>query len=249
MRNDVINEKSNFGEKENPIGRKSEVINSLKLIKYSMSKRTNIVLAVMFFLIGLVCEILESAGVRMSGDTQILQIGTVFLFSAGMFPAQMVMSVGVSTFVQTSVYKKRLQTSIQAKLLLLSSLAMFTLVLVIRLIGIVGIQKKTIGELNMLPAGIFAVLILLYSGFVFKFFIASVVVLYIAMLVSGGFYGVMTAAGKWMLSVGQVNPVASILLAYVLIAAAVGIEYLITLALYKFPLSKFAFRCSRSMNS
>ena len=61
----------------------------------------------------------------------------------------------------------------------------------------------------------------------------------------------MTGSGQLVGGYGGLGlgTAADIILSYVLIFVAAGIGYLISLAVYKFPLSRYAFRCYRGADS
>lgn len=131
--------------------------------------------------------------------------------------------------------------------MLISILAIFTLIVVIRCVGIALRPELSMKDLNILPVGLFTVFIIVYSGVVYKFFILSVVVLWLTMMGIGGYWGFMNGTGQTPggMELAGLTPVMSIAVCYLMIVAAVGLEYLISVALYRFPLSKFALRCSR----
>lgn len=225
---------------------KNDLIKSLKLIRFCTSRRTNIVLLIIFLILGVMLEILGSTGLLLLNEAFPVGGGAIFLLCTAIFPSQMIVSVDVSLLAQTSPYKKKLQTTLFSWILLVSMLCAMTLILVIRCVG-TALRHAPMKELNFLPVGLFAAGIILYSGVAYKFFIGSVVALYVAMIAGGAAYGYMGAADiqiGWLDRIGA-NPAVCVVLSYVLIAAATGLEYLISQALYRFPLSKYALRCSR----
>lgn len=231
---------------------KNDFVKGIQFMRFSMSKYTNVIMMIVFFFLGLAMELMESTGVvpRDMGGYFPIGIGAIFMICAAMFPSQMIVSLTVCTMAQASPYKKKLQTSVFTVFLLVSSLVIFTLIVVIRCAGAVLQPELSMEELDFLPVGVFAAFIILYSGVVYKFFIVSVILLWLTMMGIGGFYGFMIGAGDDVLrlqGLAGVGPVMSIAASYLLILVSAGLEYLISVALYRFPLSKFALRCSQGV--
>ena len=221
------------------------------MIKYSLIMKMNITMAVLFFLLGLAMELYQAFWVTDTVSEGVIPFGAVFMICTAMFPSQMLVSLDVSLMAQASAYKKKLQTSLSTLMILIGNLVMFTLILIIRMIGVAVTPGATLEMMHILPVGIFSALIILYSGIVYKFFIMSIIVLYAILAGFGGYIGYMTGSGQLVGGYGGLGlgTAADIILSYVLIFVAAGIGYLISLAVYKFPLSRYAFRCYRGADS
>lgn len=221
------------------------------MIKYSLSMKMNITMAVLFFLLGLAMELYQAFWVTDTVSEGVIPFGAVFMICTAMFPSQMLVSLDVSLMAQASAYKKKLQTSLSTLMILIGNLVMFTLILIIRMIGVAVTPGATLEMMHILPVGIFSALIILYSGIVYKFFIMSIIVLYAILAGFGGYIGYMTGSGQLVGGYGGLGlgTAVDIILSYVLIFVAAGIGYLISLAVYKFPLSRYAFRCYRGADS
>lgn len=230
---------------------KNDFVKSLKLIKYSLSLKMNVTMAIVFFLLGLAMELYQAFWVTDTVSASGIPLGAVFMICTAMFPSQMLVSLDVSLMAQASAYKKKLQTSLSTLMILIGNLVMFTLILIIRMIGVAVTPGATLETMHILPVGIFSALIILYSGIVYKFFIMSIIVLYAILAGFGGYIGYMTGSGQLVGGYGGLGlgTAADIILSYVLILVAAGIGYLISLAVYKFPLSRYAFRCYRGADS
>ena len=230
---------------------KNDLIKSFKLIKYSLSMKMNITMAVLFFLLGLAMELYQAFWVTDTVSEGVIPFGAGFMICTAMFPSQMLVSLDVSLMAQASAYKKKLQTSLSTLMILIGNLVMFTLILIIRMIGVAVTPGATLEMMHILPVGIFSALIILYSGIVYKFFIMSIIVLYAILAGFGGYIGYMTGSGQLVGGYGGLGlgTATDIILSYVLIFVAAGIGYLISLAVYKFPLSRYAFRCYRGADS
>ena len=221
------------------------------MIKYSLSMKMNITMAVLFFLLGLAMELYQAFWVTDTVSEGVIPFGAVFMICTAMFPSQMLVSLDVSLMAQASAYKKKLQTSLSTVMILIGNLVMFTLILIIRMIGVAVTPGATLEMMHILPVGILSALIILDSGIVYKFFIMSIIVLYAILAGFGGYIGYMTGSGQLVGGYGGLGlgTAADIILSYVLIFVAAGIGYLISLAVYKFPLSRYAFRCYRGADS
>lgn len=224
---------------------KDDFAKAVRLLRFSVGRGVNTALFVWFFLLGLVMESVESFGVIKSFEFPPVDAGSIFLVCTALFPSQMLLSVGTSTMVQTSVCKKKLQTSMHTVFLSIGVTVMFTLILALRLSGLFA-QGLSFDELNILPVGIFAAVIMIYSGFVYKFFVLSVIVLYGVMMGYGAVSGYWFAKGEGFVQFrpGIGSAAVNIALCYGLIAAAAGVEHLIARRLYRLPLSGYALRCS-----
>ena len=75
----------------------------LSLVKYGFKLKSNIAMLVFFLIIGFIVEI-GSKGTNL--------IGGVYFMLIGLFAFQLIMSLTLSNFIQTSPAKKRLQITI-----------------------------------------------------------------------------------------------------------------------------------------
>lgn len=219
-----------------------------KLAFYGISKTANLVFMAAFAVIGILLEVMTVAdqaggGGHFSGIYTVLDLGAVFLFCAIMLPGQLATSLDVSLLAQASPYKKKLQTDIACALTMWSSLAAMAVIVIIRLIGAAVAPGQAEAILGQLPvAGTIGFVLILFSGVLYKFFVLSMIILYVIVFAGGMGLGILDTMGKFSGMFGSGLPAAaSVLLAFAFVLAGCGLQWLITRAAYKRPLSKYAF--------
>lgn len=201
------------------------------MIKYGLSLKGNIVCMILILGVGVGVEILSR------GDNF---LGAFYLMLTGLFPVQLITSVGLSTMVQTSKYKKKLQTLIPVMTGTVCWLIMYTIVVAIRMFFLYQNPEDSIellGGLIMIAAGVF--LVMIFAGFSFKHFVISILFLVVTLVPVAGFYEFLTVVLEYAALNFPVWP--AVLGGYVLILLGGVLEYLITLGTYKTELSRYAF--------
>lgn len=218
-----------------------------KLIFYGISKTMNLAFMAAFAVIGIVLEIMivvgQAGGGHFLGIYSALDLGAVFLFCAVLFPGQLATSLDVSLLAQASPYKKKLQTDIACALTMWGSLAAMAVIVIIRLIGAAVAPGQAEVILGRIPvAGTIGFVLILFSGVMYKFFVLSLIIIYLTMLGGGIVLGILDTMGKISGMFGSGLPAAAfVLLAFAFVLAGCGLQRLITRAAYKRPLSKYAF--------
>jgi hypothetical protein len=202
----------------------------IKLWKYAISAKAQIVCAIIFFLLGAVLEI---------GDQGTSMIGGYYIVLSSVFIIQLIVSVDFSTMVQVSPYKKKLQTSIPV---LVSTPVMFVMYTLLVLLDLYFFQAATEDESRLeIKSGLLVIGVLLwlssiYMGICFKYFLAAMVGLCVVI--------VPIASIGTNLDTGFVDhiPMAAIVAAgYVLILLGQFLAYLLSRLAYRKDLSKYAF--------
>lgn len=207
----------------------------IKLMKYGINATMNLIFVVILLLFGLV---MEAAEIFASGVFTWIPLGMVMLVCTGAIPAQLVISVDVSSLAQSSACKKKLQTKIPALLMGSGSIAALTLSAIVRGIRVAAGADERVLK-SMVSSGIIAAMLIVYFAFVYKYYVVSIGVLYAGMFVSGFFGALWSELLEGPLD--AVSPVLCVFIAYVIVLAAIGLQYLISLALYKKPISKACF--------
>ena len=204
-----------------------------KLLRYGYKLKLNIFLLAFFAIFGIVSDI-------MSKGTSI--IGGIYIMMCGMFTFQLIMSMDVSEFIQSTSLKKKLQIYIPVLSSTVINLVVFTFLVIERVILIqnsVADEKQLIFTLFTLDVVLLAVYLytsICYKYFVFGFIVFMVLFMSIFTVLSGvAFVPVSNAVFKLGL------PVVA-LLGYIVIFVGGALEILIGELLYKKPLSEFAFR-------
>lgn len=202
----------------------------VQLLKYAYGRKGVIACAMVSFVMGIplcVASMLEA--IRFPG-------GYLFLLAAFM-PCQSVISLYASDLVMASPARRRLEISVYTMMQFAGSIVPYLLVLVMG--GIVAVcspeQIRNVCR-QLILTSVFAVIISLYSAACRKYFIVSTIAFVLIFVFLEAFGDVKwwlpSAEDGWGLFAGAV------LLGMVLILCSGGLLYLISLALYKAPMSK-----------
>lgn len=220
-----------------------------KLIPFGISKTFILVCMVVFVVLGIGFEVaaaLDAISFRKGvGFTSSIDIGAVLLFCTAMFPGQLLSSLDVSLIAQSSSLKKKLQVKLTCLMTLVGNVAVMAVIILIRLAVAARMPENFPEIMAALPSiALMGLLLTVYAGMIYKFFLLSMLLLYAAMMGLGIYTGISLAmsselpSAEWLqaLSVTVTIP-----LSFVLLAVGTGLQYLITNALYKRPFSKNAF--------
>ena len=142
---------------------------AFQMLRYAFGIKGNSVAAVILVIAGLVLEFI-------SHGTNFL--GSFFVVVLSMFPVQFLYSISLSNHVASSPYRKRLQTSMPALMNLTLNIGIFTLLNIIKAVEIYLFPEDTeliIGSLIMLSVA--ELIITIYTGIVFKYYIIATVVM------------------------------------------------------------------------
>ena len=213
-----------------------------KLVPYGLSLKITIAVSVVVAIAGILIEFFElNYGVPAgeSGAT-LFDFGALMIGPGCFLPSQMVLSMDVSKLAQTSPQGKKLQTSGAALLLGASFFLMITLLLLMRIgFGLANPEYMAEYLKGMFGIGVVTLFLMVYTVFLFKFFWASFIVLYIFFFAAG------FSSGANMFSLFSVSlpmsPAAAITLCYVMLLLGVIGYYALTCVFYKRPFSKNAF--------
>lgn len=229
---------------------KKNLKKGISLIRYGAAFKLNLVLFIIMFVLGIAFEVLgfRAVGTKMSLNSGFMGIdlGAVFLLCTAAFPGQMTLSVDLSALAQTSPHKKNIQTSMVTKMNLVFSLIAMTLVVVIRLIMCAVTHTGITEGLGNLwySVGILEFVLLLFFAVCYKYFIATMVVMYLVLMAVG--WGLGFAVGSGVISAMTLilHPVASLLVSYAFLILGAVLGNGISRLLYQKNLSKFAFGIS-----
>lgn len=207
------------------------MINDLKLgiqvFRYGLNVKGNIIAMVLFLGLGCVMEFLSPG----------MTLGGLYISLGSMMLIQLMHSVTVSTMVQTSPYKKVLQTVVPA---LMGTIFVFlanTLSIVLKLVGMQVFEWSEVEISNaILLSSAMTVLILVYMGAGLKIFWPATIAFFFAFVIlySTLNFGILSDEEvRMLLPMGL-----SILVSYLVVLAGCGIMYLIFLGTYKLEYSK-----------
>lgn len=212
------------------------MINKIKtgimLCRYGFSFKSNVAGALIFMVLGIVMQINMINGMSF--------LGSMYIVLSAVFMYQLICSVTISTMIQTSGYKKQLQTLIPTITSVPFMMLMYTVCVIMYYFMKSGSEEYAIK--NLLLTAIFVFFMEIYTGTAYKYFVVSLGV----MLVS--IYAFMFNSDRIMemlmtvLSSLSLNSFgAVIVIGYVAIIVGGVLEYLLSCLFYKKPLSKLAF--------
>ena len=217
---------------------KNDLRKAFELMKFGIcvNKGINIGVLVLFVVIGLVGETFYLAtGFTMNYGFDLFAFLVIAVLSC---PTQFMVTTDVSHIVQTSSYKKKIQTKMFAEVSLITSLAAMTFLVFIRTIAGVVHPDLAAKLWNDIPiAGIMTMMVLIFTVIMYKYYWIAVFMMGI-----GGRAGYLSVVkGPQDGLFAKVPVLGDIVIAYAFVLLGVGISYLISLALYKRPFSKAAF--------
>ena len=145
-----------------------EMMNFIKLCKYSFKFKTNTVFLGVFFVIGLINEIVTKG-------TQYL--GGFYIVICSIYMFQFVMSLSMSDMIQSSGIGRRIQLDIPVKLNVVMSVVLYTALIIFRII-MTGMHPELANEIavSLLMIDVMFFVLFIYTAFVYKYFLASVLI-------------------------------------------------------------------------
>ncbi|MDE7222878.1 MAG: hypothetical protein K2O34_03730, partial [Acetatifactor sp.] len=168
-------------------------------------------------------------------------IGAVILVTMAMYPSQMIYSICGSQLAQSSPYKKAIMTFLPTVITFCSST--LTYLIVIGIEGIRAVRNPEAAEYGasmILFIGVAVLLLDVYVGIAYKYFVVSIIVMVIGM--AGAYYMVNafengTMALSWLSGISM--PVA-IVVGLCLTMLGSLLQYGVFLLVYKQPVSHLA---------
>lgn len=216
----------------------NDSIMGFRLTKYGLKVKLQLGMAAFFFAIGLFIDIMSKGSSYIAGFYVVL---------AGMFIFQCIISMDASTLIQSSGYKKKIQTSFPYMAVIPLVTVFYTILAVAH--GIMAgypIDGRTLTEsYNIQVAYLFAMSILLfitllYFGICYKFFMVGMILLIATIMPLSMF---ISKYEEWIFSTFSLSQV--IILGYILIAVGFVVSVLLSKAFYRKPLSRLAVRVSK----
>ena len=219
------------------------MINDLKLgfkiMKYGHSVKLSIIGSIAMAVLGLVfCAI----GITTTSSF----LGGYLLMMSALLLLQLISTVNAANLVQTSPMKKRLQTSVPA---IFSTFLMLTAYLLnVAVVAVAVCANPEAVEFFctlIMCTAVLTGVIMLYYGAVYKYFVASTVIFFIIFIfiypsvISGDikdelYWNFMPFAGYWE------NFALTVVIGLAIILVCGVLQYLISLAVYRAPISKLA---------
>lgn len=221
-----------------------DIITCVRLIKYGMNVKSSLGAMLLFTAVGIAFEIMHMLGLEEYRNMVGIDFGALFLYSAAMYPAQILMTLDISGMVQASPYKKRIQTSVMSFTSLCGNLAALAIMLLVRGLGAFVMPQRAALIWHDLPViGLMGLGLSIMGALLYKFYILSIIVLAVVFGSAGSWMAIAENMGMetGMNPMGNMSLPAAIAFCVVMILLGNGIQYLIARMIYKRPYSKGAF--------
>lgn len=212
-----------------------------KTLRYSYGLKGNLACCILFLIVGIFFEVIGK------GTTG---YGAMFVFVVMLYPIQLVMSVDVSSMAQSSVYKKRLQTSAPAVVTGVVELVLYTLLVIERQIFSIYYPSEGLQWKSLAWTAIGMVVISIAMTLMYKYYtVGLIVVVLFSTLVAMITNPFMFLQEKNLLSEIKINSGIYILIGYLCVIVIPILHYSISNILYKKSLCEKSFGLSLKKKS
>lgn len=200
-----------------------------QMLQYGFGIKMCLAFMGFFLLVGLLLSFLPiESGVQSS----------FFILVNGLWASQLIYSLGVSNLVQTSPWKKRMETSVPALVSFAGSTLLYLIMVILRLPYYVSAGRQA--EMpyvtkELIIGGMILLVLMLYMGMAYKLFVISTVLFFVTFIGITLAYNISPVWISTELSFG-----AAVGIGFLEIAAGALGQYGISLLVYKFPPSKKA---------
>ena len=177
------------------------------------------------------------AGIWLSFVAEMTPAGAYMIMVAGMWPVQMICSLGTANFVRSSPWKRSVETAAPSLLGFLNFLACYLIVFLTYLPRFAaGAQGAGIAG-DMIIVGAMTALMMVFCGMAYKYMVAATIIFFASYFTIMTFSNVFT---PWLIEHSSMHFFTGALIGLAEIVAGALAEYAITCALYKRPMSKSA---------
>lgn len=208
-----------------------ELKNAYKIVGYGLRIKTQLGLAALFAGLGILFEILSG------GE---LSTGSFYIVLSGMFIYQLIISTDVSTLVQSSPYKKKIQCTYP---ILATAPWLYLTLTILSIVHAIFARESEEKYLTMcrltVLLGCLLFVLMFYFGLAYKFFVGATVFMVISV-----FPPIIIFDNENRLSAMCTNLGVCTLIAYLLMTLGVVCCWLVTRLTYKKELSKIAFKAA-----
>lgn len=208
----------------------------MKSLKYAYGVKTNVLVGIGFVVLAGLLYITKGQMILGLG-------GDYMLMCIALLPTQMIYSLSVSNMVQASTVRKKLQTSVPAMVTYGNMVLVYLIMILIRLAAVFGHpeQMGRMGGELVIMAGLM-LLFMVYLGVAYKYFILSVAMVIVTVLIVSPYTNVVeNDLFSWIVfSQDWWGIVLSVVLGLGLLTAGGLLQYLVSLLVYKKPVSKMA---------
>lgn len=210
----------------------NEIKLGFTLLKYGYKIKQNIVMIVIFLLIGLATEI-GSKGSNM--------IGAFYLMLVGIFGYQMIISMDLTGFVQSSYMKKAIQTKVPVAASFVINVVMYTIIVLEKWFFFRGDEELfTANKCILMVVGALLFVEFIYMGICYKYYALGTILFCMCAGFVGGANVII--AERFMPEIQNTPYSVFVIGGYAVIILGTFIQYGLSVLLYKKDLSKFAFR-------
>lgn len=208
---------------------------ALQIQKFGFQRTMQLVCMAIMVVVGIIIE---------AASQGVTWLGSFFIALAPMFLTQIIYSFGMSNLVATSPYKKRLQTTVPAVSECIISLISMTVIVGFKIVEIHRAPEHTKGLLSTLMVlCVLMALLHLYTAVVFKYYALSVVLLLVIvwpMCFVMGFSTGMSDSMMFEIPFLNISLTTAVIISYLTVFVSVFLQYLLSCALYRKPMSKYA---------
>lgn len=200
-----------------------------KLMKYGAQYKSTMVSILIIAIAAVVFEI-TSHGTNF--------LGAFYFLLLGIFPMQLIFSTDVSTMIQTTKMKRKIQITIPITVNAILMTVCFVAIAIIRAVEISKYPEDAPVMINsLIMLGITSMLFLAYMGAAFKHFIASMAIFMV--LFMGSYIPLFVWAS--MAKKAIVSLPVALIICYIFIVIGLVLQYVFLRLFYKHQMSKYAF--------
>lgn len=199
-----------------------------KMLRYTFGTKMCIGLMALFMVMGIALSLIH---------TDRTTPGTYLLLVVGMWPVQLIYSMNVSRQVQTSPWKKAMETSIPTLISFVGLFACYLVAILIKLPQLGNASEEELGYMaaEMIFSGTLLMILMLYCGLAYKFFILSTVIFFVMYLGMTIAYNMIIWTTAIRFSFG-----AAVVIGMLEIVIGALLQYGVSLLVYRYPLAKRA---------
>ncbi len=222
-----------------------------KMIKYGLQVRTMIILTVIFFVLGIIYELIDF------NSNGIIPFSGLYLGIAGTYIYSVLMTPTVSALIQTSAMKRKLQGAVPAIFAGACTLITFTVFMLLRFfVGLPRLLKAdpgadtTIIYVNTFCTAVLLAVLFIYYSFNYRYYVVSTVALCLVLIPTLFIFiridwPLARDIFKFISGITEaVGGGAVIALSYVIILIGIAMCYGFNLLLYRKPISALAYRAA-----
>lgn len=232
--------------------KRKDIITCVGLTKYGMNAKMCFAIMILFVVIGIAFELMYVLGAEVIIWSGAFDFGALFLYSAAMYPAQILMSLDLCGMVQASPLKRTIQTGGMAFASLCSNLVALAILLLVRGLAacLMPSERAAFVWADLPVVGIMGLALSIMGGLMYKFYVLSILVMAVAILTLGfgGPWSRMVQSGSPLMPDGGMPFPLAVVLCIIMICLGNLLQYFIARGLYRRPFSRGAFGSAAEKN-